>query len=264
MNTITVKWHGHVAEVALNRASHSNSLILESFLEINEAGELLKAGPRLRAVVLTGEGKHFCAGLDPSLFPRDQGPISWFNHHATTPVDKSGANLFQHCATLWRDLPVPVIAALHGAAYGGGCQLALGADIRLADASSKLSLMETHWGLIPDMAITQTLPMLLPMDIAAELILTAKIINADEALRLGLITRICNNSRDEALALAATIAEMSPEAIRSAKQLYTQAWKQPRPDLLQLEATLQAKLIGSAQQVECVNANLAQRKPDFN
>jgi len=255
--TLLVRRHNNIAEIVLNRPDQANSLVMDSFFELVAVGEELKQDDQLRAVILRGEGKHFCAGLDMSLFPKEAGSAEWFSEHADTIVDAaSGANIFQRCATIWADLPVPVIAAIQGVAFGGGCQLALGADIRLADASTKMSLMETHWGLIPDMGLTQTLPPLMSMDKAAELILRAKIVGAQEALDLGLITRICENSRQQALELAAEIAEKPPKAIRAAKELYRAAWRQSRANLLEMEASLQAQLIGKEEQIERFNSNI--------
>ena len=261
LKTLEIRRHGNIAEVVLNRPDQANSLVMDSFFELVAVGEELKRDDQLRAVILRGKGKHFCAGLDMSLFPKEAGSAEWFSEHADTIVDAaSGANIFQRCATIWIDLQVPVIAALQGVAFGGGCQLALGADIRVADATTKMSLMETHWGLIPDMGLTQTLPPLMSMDKAAELILTAKIVNAQEAFNLGLVTRIGDDSHQQAFELASEIAEKPPQAIAAAKKLYRAAWREPRTSLLEMEAMLQAQLIGQAEQIERFKDNMKKKE----
>jgi enoyl-CoA hydratase/carnithine racemase len=145
----------------------------------------------------------------------------------------------------WRELPVPVIAAVHGACLGGGLQIALGADVRIAAPDAQLSVMEIVHGLIPDMSITQTLPRLVRDDVARELVYTGRKVGAEEALELGLVTRIADDPRAAAHELAATIAERSPAAIRSAKRLLNEAPEFSPAEALELETELQRALIGA-------------------
>ena len=263
MSTINTIWHDTIAEIQLHRPEQSNALTFAMMAELIDAVECLMPEPKLTAVILSGgQARHFCAGLDFTEFTNGNG-LAAFADHADKTLDNYGANLFQRTSTVWRDLPVPVIAALHGAVIGGGLQIALGADIRLATPDSKLSIREAVWGLVPDMGITHSLPALLSMDKAAELILTARNIDATEAAALGLVTRLCDDSYAEALQLAKTISQMSPESIRANKRLYRSAWQASDSDLLALEASLQKSLIGTPNQIESVMARLQKREPNF-
>ena len=156
---------------------------------------------------------------------------------------------------VWKRLPVPVIAAVHGVAFGGGLQIALGADIRIVAPDARFCVMEVKWGLIPDMGLTQTLVDLVRLDVAKELTFTGRVVGAEEAVQLGLATRIAADPLAAALALANEIAGKSPDAIRAAKRLLEETWRAPPGAGLPLEASLQAALIGSPNQVEAVRAN---------
>jgi enoyl-CoA hydratase/carnithine racemase len=206
-----------VADVRLNRAEKLNALDQPMFEALVAAGIALKTDCALRAVVLSGEGRAFCAGLDFMSFmgmaASPAGP-SLMNR-----VPESPANLAQRAAWVWTEVPVPVIAAVHGVAFGGGLQIALGADIRIVAPDAQFSVMEVKWGLIPDMSGTQTLRRLVRLDVAKELTFTGRIVSAHEAATLGLVTRVTEEPRSAALALAHEIATKSPDAIRSAKQL---------------------------------------------
>src|ERR671921_1465182 len=176
----------HVATVTLARPDKHNALDRAMFEGIAAAAAEIGATPGVRAVVLHGEGPSFCSGLDVASILAD-GPSGFeFLNDRSGPRN---ANLAQRVATDWLDLPFPVIAAVHGNCFGGGLQIALGADIRIAAPDAKLSIMEFKWGLVPDMGITQTLPRLLPIDIAKELTYTARRLSGTEAASLGLVTR---------------------------------------------------------------------------
>ena len=164
---------------------------------------------------------------------------------------------------VWKRLPVPVIAALHGVVYGGGAQIALGADIRVASPDVKLSIMEIKWGLIPDMSLSQTLRDLVPLDVAKELTFTGRILSGADAQALGLVTRVDDNPLDTALELAREIAGKSPDAIRAGKRLLETVWHADERTGLELEAALQVSLIGKPNQVEAVKANFEKRAPAF-
>lgn len=263
MTTVELVIDQHIAVIALNRPDQSNSIVLDTFKDLEQAATQVSGIEDVRVAILTGNGKHFCAGLDMSLFPRRQGKVEWFEGKAFSDLDQHGANLFQRAATIWQSLDIPVIAAINGVAYGGGCQLALGADIRIGDATTKMSLLETHWGLVPDMGLSATLPPILPMDVAAELILSARVLGAQEAKDIGLLTSISEDSLGGAMALAKNIAGKSPDAIKAAKKLYRNAWIRPVADLLGYEAKLQQTLLGKANQIEAVSANLEKRRPAY-
>ena len=228
-----------VADVRMVRAAKHNGLDGAMFESLSEAIDALSEDEDLRAVVLSGEGPSFCAGLDiksfasggPNLLDRDDG---------------EAANLAQKVAYGWREkVPVPVIAALHGAVFGGGLQIALGADIRIAAPDARLSVMEIVHGLIPDMSITQTLPRLVADDVARELVYTGRQVDAEEAQRLGLVTGVDDSPVEAAHDLAATIAERRPEAIRNAKRLLNEAPQLDPAGALMLESELQEQLIAA-------------------
>jgi enoyl-CoA hydratase/carnithine racemase len=172
-------------------------------------------------------------------------------------------NVFQRAALVWKRLPVPVIAALHGVAFGAGAQIALGADLRIAGRDLRFSILEIKWGLIPDVGISQTLRDVVPLDVAKELTFTGRVVQAEEARALGLVTRIADDPLAEAMTLAREIASKSPDAIRLGKQLLDASWHADEATGLGLEARLQAKLIGSENQLEAIRANFEKREPKF-
>jgi enoyl-CoA hydratase/carnithine racemase len=165
---------------------------------------------------------------------------------------------------VWRQVPVPVIAAIHGATFGGGLQVALGADMRIAAPDTQLSVMEIKWGLIPDMGISKTLLQLVRGDVAKELTFTGRIVEADEALALGLITRIADDPFVAALSLAKSIAEKSPHAIRAAKALFDQATDLDVAEAFKLETALQLPILGSENQMEALQAAMMKRPAKFS
>ncbi len=254
----------HVAEVALIRSDKSNALDNDMFAAIGEAGDAVKADSSIRAVVLHGEGKHFCAGLDLSRFDGgDSSSNEAFRKRAFALADGEVANHSQKTSYIWKEVGVPVIAALQGVAFGGGCQIALGADIRIAAPGTRMSVMEIKWGLIPDMGITATLPRLVRMDVAKDLIFTGRIVGAEEAQSMGLITRIEEDPLAAARETAAYIATRNPDAIRRGKTLIEDSWLAPAADGLRMEAELQADIIGMPNQKEAVAAEMEKRKPNF-
>src|SRR5205823_1405490 len=173
------------------------------------------------------------------------------------------SNLAQRACTDWIDLPAPVIAAVHGNCFGGGLQVALGADIRFAAPDARLSIMESKWGLVPDMGITSTLPRLVRLDVAKELTFTGRVVSGTEAAAIGLVTRVVEDPLAAAKELAAEIAQRSPDAIRAAKRLYDTSWHAPVEQGLRLETELQVGLIGSPNQIEAVRAGLAREPASF-
>jgi len=250
----------HVAEVMLNRPDKFNALDVDMFRALDRAARTVAEDPSVRAVVMHGAGDNFCAGIDIHALQSGGEQVV---KTLLAPVENSPANLAQRAAYAWRELDVPVICALQGVTFGGGLQIALGADLRYATASTRFSVMESKWGLIPDMAFSTTLRHIVPPDRAKELAWTARIFDAEEALQLGVITAIEDNPLDAARQMAAAIRGRSPEAIRGVKRLVNAAWSLGEKDSLALEATLQGHLLGSECQVEAVCANLEKRRPNF-
>lgn len=250
----------HVAEVAMVRSDKHNALDGDMFEAIAAAAERLVSESGLRAVVLHGEGPSFCSGIDVGWLADGQGEGFGEN---SIKRDDFGANLFQRVSTAWIEVPVPVIAAIHGNCLGGGLQIALGADIRLTTPDSKMSIREVHWGLVPDMGITSTLPRLLALDKAKELTFTGRIVSGEEAAALGLATRVEADPLSAARELAREIAGRSPEAVRSAKRLFDTAWVEQGQAGLELESELQMALIGSPNQMAAVMAGVTKEPPEF-
>ncbi len=255
---VTVEINNHVAQVVLNRPDKHNAVDHAMFDALTETAESLGADGSLRAVVLCGKGENFCAGIDVSVF---QGGA--FDPASMRPRDGSPANYYQSVAYLWREMPVPVIAALHGASFGAGLQIALGADLRFASPAAKLSIMEIKWGIIPDMGISTTLPALMPIDAALELAWTGRVVSGEEAAALGLVTAAVGDPLASAMDAAAQIAAKSPDAIRATKTLFKEAWADRDTALLRREAELQMRVMASPNQKEAVMANLQKRDPDF-
>jgi enoyl-CoA hydratase/carnithine racemase len=261
---VVVSTHDGVAEVRLNRPGKMNALDGAMFQALVETGRALARDPGLRAVVLCGEGRAFCAGLDFNSFAAMAGGAAGGGPSLLARDDPaSPANLAQRAAWVWTELPVPVIAAVHGVAFGGGLQIALAADVRLVAPDARLSVMEVKWGLVPDMSGTQTLRRLVRLDVAKELTFTGRIVSGTEAVALGLATRLATDARAEALALAREIAEKSPDAVRAAKRLLDASGTVPVAEGLRLEEEIQRALIGRPNQVEAVRANLERRPPLF-
>ena len=250
-----------VARVTLNRPDKHNAIDHQMFADLADVGQELAKEQSVRAVILHGAGEHFCAGIDISVFQQKE-PVA--TAESMAPCDGSPANLFQRAAYIWREIPVPVICVIQGAAYGGGLQIALGADLRFAAPDARLSIMEVKWGLIPDMAISTTLRGIVPMDIAKSLAWSGKVIAGDEALRLGLVTEIHDDPLQAADEMARSIANKSPDAIRAVKQLINESWALSEADALRLEAQLQMSLLGRENQLEAAKANMEGRPPAFS
>ncbi len=248
-----------VATVRLSRPDKLNGLDPALFDALIDTGKRVAVDNTIRAVVLHGEGKGFCAGLDFQAFMASEGGVKKLLERGT----ESAANVAQRAAWVWQEVPAPVIAAVHGVAFGGGLQIALGADLRYVRPDAKLSVMEIKWGLIPDMSITQTLLRLVPIDLAKELTFTGRILSGTEAVELGIATKVCEDPLEEALGMAKVIATKSPHAIRAAKKLLNEAPGLSRADALKLETELQVPLLGSPNQMEAVQANMMKRDPSF-
>jgi enoyl-CoA hydratase/carnithine racemase len=253
---------GPVAEIRLNRPDKKNAVTLEMLEALVSACDALAKEPGLRAVVLSGEGSDFSAGMDISVLMGFAGDLGAVKADMLTPPDGI-ANRFQTPAKAMMDLPVPVIAALDGVCFGAGIQIALAADFRIAAPEARLSIMEGKWGLIPDMGISLSLPRLMAADRAKALVMTARVMSGTEALTEGLVTRVADNPYSAAMAFANELAARSPGAIRAAKALVDGLWEGRLIDGLRLEAELQAALMGAPDQIETVMAQMQKRDPVY-
>lgn len=256
---VTVEVAAGVASVLLNRPEKHNALDLEAFEGLRDAQDRLRADRAVRVAILHGAGPSFCSGIDLAAFAAGPAAIEAL---IDRPADEV-ANLAQTAALGWRELPVPVIAAIHGACFGGGLQIALGADVRIAAPDARLSVMEVALGLVPDMAISQTLPRLLRADVALELSLSGRVLGGAEAAEVGLVTGVSGDAMRDAEALAAEIARRSPQAVRAVKRLLTETWGAPAGTSLRLETELMRSLLGTSNQREAVRAALAKDEPRF-
>jgi enoyl-CoA hydratase/carnithine racemase len=255
---------GGVADVRLNRPDKINALDMDMFAALVEVGEEIKADAAVRAVVLSGSGRGFCAGLDFAAFQAMAGSGPAGDSPAGL-AERNGriTNRGQQACYVWTEMPAPVIAALHGVALGGGAQLALAADIRIMAPDASLSILEIRWGLTPDMTGTQMLPRLVGLDVAKELTLTGRMVGGEEAVRLGLATRLSETPLDDALTLAQEIAAKNPHAVRGAKALLNLAGQVGLEEGFKAEERTIRGLIGSPNQVEAVTAYFEKRPPVF-
>jgi len=260
MTRVEITWHGKVAEVALARPDKMNAVDMQMIDEVIAAADALAGRDDLRAVVLTGQGRAFCAGLDVANF----AALAMGDPEALImPRSHGAANRFQQFSLAWRALPVPVIAALQGVAFGAGLQLAAGADMRIAAPGTSLSVMEMKWGLVPDMGGMVTLPELVRADVLRRMTYTAEEVAAEEALRIGLVTELAEDPRARALDLAQAIAGRSPSAIRAVKRLVNCAYSAGEAEVLMTESREQTDLIGKPDQMEVIAANMQGRAPSF-
>ena len=255
MARVSIEYRDHVARVTLTRGDKMNALDDAMIQAIVSAGQEVAAS-EARAVVLAGEGKSFCAGLDLASFGKlgQDDAAKWL-----MPRTQGDTNDFQEVAMVWRRVPVPVIAALQGAVFGGGLQLALGADIRIAAPDAMLSVMEMKWGLVPDMGGMALLPRLVRSDVLRQLTYTARPVDAAQARAWGLVTTVSEDPQQEALDLAQEIAGKSPSAIRAAKRLIDLAESADREEVLLAESREQANLIGRRDQMETIAAAMQGR-----
>ena len=281
---VTVTIDKGVADVRLNRPDKINALDNAMFNAIADAGEQLKGDRSVRAVVLSGEGRGFCAGLDFANFQamagggrRSRGDSDTASNadrgteageaprrqRQVTDVDGRITHLGQQVAYVWQEIEVPVIAAVHGVALGGGCQIACGADIRITAPDATFSVLEIRWGIVPDMTGTAFLPPLVGLDVAKELTFTGRMVSGEEAVRIGLATRLSDNPRDDALALAHEIASKNPHAIRGAKRLLNASPARPVADQFADERQTIGSLMGTPNQAEAVRAYFEKREPQF-
>ena len=265
---ISVSIDNGVADVRLTRADKMNALDDAMFEALITRGQELAANPEVRCIVISGEGRAFCAGLDMGNF----GKMADAKPEDAAPTGGAGrleqrthgiSNRPQYAVRVWREMPVPVIAAVHGVAFGGGFQVILGADMRYVAPDTKLSIMEIRWGLVPDMAGTQIMRHLAREDIVRELTYTGRVFSGEEALEYGFATRVEADPLAAALATAREIASKSPSAIEASKRLLSAAVYAGEEEGLVLESVEQDALIGSANQTEAVMSQLEKRDANY-
>ena len=257
---VTINIQDHIADVRLNRPEKMNALSWDMFEAITNAGRELARDKNVRVVVLSGEGRGFCAGLDLANFAGTELTADPFG------PDRGGfyPNYYQLPAYVWKSIPVPVICALHGVTYGGGFQIAMGADIRIAHPDVRMSVMEIRWGIIPDMSASQTLRDLVRLDVAKELTFTGRVVEGEEAKELGLVTSLSDNPREAAMEMAAVIAAKNPGAITYGKYLLDNSRHGDDLEGLRMEERLQAKLLGSPNHLEALASGMENRPGNFS
>jgi enoyl-CoA hydratase/carnithine racemase len=256
-----------IADVRFNRADKRNALDGEQFQAIVDAGESLKTNKKVRVVVVSGEGASFCAGLDLASMgamagggERESGEKQ---PSASDMQDGRITHLGQQSAWVWQEVPVPVIAAVHGHALGGGCQIALGADIRIAHPDTKFSVRETYWGLVPDMAGTVLMQGLVRPDIMKDIVMSARIFDGREAHEIGIVTRLSENPREDAFAYANELVKRSPDAVRGAKELLNRMTMDFAAAQFAAERRIIGSLIGGHNQREAVMSDFEKRAPNY-
>ncbi len=261
---VTIDIQNHVADVRLNRPDKMNAVNPALRSAIEEAGNSLLDAHDVRAVVLSGNGRAFSAGLDmESMAATANAPADGTNRQVVETSGDRPGSAFQRAALVWKRLPMPVIGAIHGVAYGAGAQLALGPDIRFVAPDLRFSILEIKWGLIPDVGITQTLRDIVTLDVAKELTWTGRILDGAAAKACGIATHVAEDPLAAAMELAAEIARKSPDAIRRGKTLLEQSWYAEPNSKLEFETDLQAELIGTPNQAEAVKAGFEKRAPVF-
>jgi len=249
---VRVDMRGHLAVVSLNRPDRHNGMDLQMLNAVREAARRLRADRSVRAVIIRGEGPSFCAGLDVKAVFGDRRAA----RAAVAALYAPARNRFQDWSLAWRELAVPVIAAVHGHCLGAGLQLALGADIRIATAGAQLSVMEAKWGLVPDMGGAALLRELVGIDGAKELAMTGRVVSGADASALGLVTHLSEEPLRAATELAEEMAARSPDAVAAAKFLMQDAWHGHERGALAAERRWQRRLIGGPNQRIAMERNL--------
>ena len=260
---VTIEIADGVAEVTLNRPDKLNALDPAMFEAIIAAGERLSRNKGLRAVVLVGAGKGFCAGLDKASFAAMAGGSAGQQFADIVARTHGIANAWQQAAYVWRTLSVPVIAAIHGVAFGGGFQIALGADIRYVAPDARLAIMEIKWGLVPDMGGIALMRELARSDVIRELAMTGRVFSGVEALTYGFATSLHADPLAAARLTASEIAARSPHAVRAVKRIVNASAGADTSAILLAESKEQARLLGSPNQIEAVRAGMEGRPGRF-
>lgn len=260
--TITMLEDG-IADVRMNRPDKMNALDAEQWAALSDTIDRLKAMPGLRVVVLSGEGRAFCTGLDLASMADERDPGTSSAGGSLSERTKGLANNPQYVAWGWRELAVPVIAAVHGVAFGAGSQIMAAADIRFIHPETRVAIMEMKWGLVPDVAGMPLWRTQVADDVLRELIYTNREFSGAEAKAMGFATHVSDDPLTDALALADVIANKNPHAIRGAKRLCNLAATATDAELLQAESDEQVLVIRKPNQMEAVMAAMAKRKPVF-
>jgi enoyl-CoA hydratase/carnithine racemase len=263
-DVVTLQIENHIAEVTLNRPDKVNAMNWDVFDGLAAMGERLKTEKGLRAVILSGAGGNFSSGIDLMSLQGDLSSNDGFRKQGYALGDGEIANRFQKPAYVWKELQVPVIAAISGVCYGGGLQVALGADIRLASAQARLSIMEMKWGIVPDMGLTTVLPRLMRMDQVKDLVWSGRVISGSEATDLGLVTRLAEDPLASARDLALALTKKNPDAVRQSKTMLEASWAASPAQALRMEVDAQAEVLGLPNQMEAVFAQLQKRDPKFS
>ncbi|UKK86042.1 crotonase/enoyl-CoA hydratase family protein [Sphingopyxis sp. BSN-002] len=252
-----------IADVRLIRADKMNALDAEMWSALAEAIDQLKATAGLRVVVLSGEGHAFCAGLDLSSLSAERDPGASSAGGTLSDRTRGLSNNAQYAAWGWRELPVPVIAAVHGVAFGAGSQIMAAADIRIIHPDTRIAIMEMRWGLVPDVAGMALWRTQVADDVLREMIYTNREFTGTEAKALGFATHVSDDPLAQAMELAQMIANKNPHAIRGAKRLCNILADATDAEILQAESDEQVKVIRTPNQMEAVMAHMQKRKPDF-
>jgi enoyl-CoA hydratase/carnithine racemase len=252
-----------IADVRMNRPDKMNALDAAQWEALVAAIDQLKAIHGLRVVVLSGEGRSFCAGLDLSSLGGERAPDTSANGRSLADRSKGIANHAQYVAWGWRELPVPVIAAVHGVAFGAGSQIMAGADIRIVHPDARIAIMEMKWGLVPDVGGMPLWRTQVADDVLREMIYTNREFDGHAAKSMGFATHVAEDPLAQALALAAEIAHKNPHAIRGAKRLCNALATASDAELLQAESDEQMKVIRTPNQMEAVMAAMQKRAPNF-
>ncbi|NBR31506.1 MAG: crotonase/enoyl-CoA hydratase family protein [Sphingomonadaceae bacterium] len=252
-----------IADVRMTRVDKMNALDPTQWAALVDAVETLKATPGLRVVVLSGEGRAFCAGLDLASMQGDRDPGASSAGGSLADRTHGIANNAQYAAWGWRELPVPVIAAVHGVAFGAGSQIMAAADIRIVHPETRIAIMEMKWGLVPDVAGMPLWRTQVRDDVLREMIYTNREFNGVEAKELGFATHVADDPHAKAMELARVIANKNPHAMRGAKRLCNLMGDASDAELLQAESDEQLKVIRTPNQMEAVMAEMQKRKPNF-
>ncbi len=248
LQRIVVEKKEGIAKVFLNRPDKLNGLDMPMFEQLIATAKEIRKDRSIRVVILAGRGRSFCAGLDlPTVMKK---PTNILKLMLKWPGRRM--NMVQRSAYGWRDIPVPVISVLHGNCLGGGLQLALATDYRIAKSDTRLSLMEMKWGLIPDMSAMVTLPQITRLDIAQELTMTGRKFSAEQAYEYGLVSCLAEDPMAEAERLAALVAKQSPDAVAASKHLLNKAWQASAVWALRWERWTQWRLLGRRNQLRAV------------
>ena len=256
---VKISLDNQIARVVLNRPDKHNALDMPMFVAIADAIKQVKKNKNIRAVIVSGEGKSFCSGLDVKAVMKQRSNMlkllwKWW---------PGNTNLAQRVTVGWRQLDIPVIMVMHGNCWGGGMQIALGGDFRIVARDTSLSIMEAKWGLIPDMGGTPGLMENVSLDQAMKLAMTADIISAPEALQKNLITQISDDPLHAANELAEKLIERSPDTNRRIKRMYHKIWCKKQGKILASETFNQWKIILGRNQKIAVKKALGEKDIDY-